>query len=70
MALQWSRVYGTRNNERGPYIGTGRSTDYRVDHGDGYAVLSVYGANARRDRYYLRAADARRAASLIEALSV
>ena len=69
MALEWSRVYGTPNNVGGPYIAEGVSSDYRVDHGDGYAVLSIYGVNARRDRNYLRAADAKRAASLIEALS-
>ena len=66
MALSWCRVYGKPNNVDGPYIGEGLSTDYRVDHGDGYAVLSIYGANARPDRYYRSAADAKRAASLIE----
>lgn len=67
MALSWSRVFGTPNNAAGPYLAEGLSTDYRVDHGDGYAVLSIYGVNARPERYYLCAADAKRAASLIEA---
>jgi hypothetical protein len=72
VALSWFRVYGKPNNVDGPYIGEGLSTDYRVDHGEGWAVLSIYGANARPDargedaRYYRRAADAKRAASLIE----
>jgi hypothetical protein len=66
-SIKWFRVWGRPNNEGGPWIGEGKDSDYRIDHEQGWATLSVYTQGPQRpDRTYATVKGAKVAASRIE----
>ncbi len=40
--IEWVRTWNNSNNAAGPWVGSGATADYRIDHGDGWAGLTVY----------------------------
>lgn len=65
--IDWVRTWNTCNNAGGPWVGNAATADYRIDHGDGWATLTVYcnGDHNYGDRVYgtVRAAKAAAAAT-------
>lgn len=67
-SIEWVRDWNSTNNAGGPWIGSGATADYRIDHGDGWATLTVY-CNGDTDYGYLSygsAKSAKAAATRIE----
>ena len=50
--IEWTRTWNKSNNAGGPWIGIGARTDYRIDHEDNWASLTVY-CNGDHDYGYL-----------------
>jgi hypothetical protein len=67
--VEWARDYNNSNNAGGPWIGQGYTAGYRIDHGDGWALLSVYADSETgnyRDRSFGSVSAAKTAARRIE----
>jgi hypothetical protein len=69
--VRWAHVNdGMPNNAGRPWVGQGCTASYRIDGGDGWAVLSVYGDGwghaAGQSLPFGSVASAKRAAARIE----